>query len=132
MRIGIDYRILAVGSRLVNRGMGRYTQQQLRAVLEVDAENEYVLLCNAGADRSLIEPALRVAPNVTIRSFPGAADVSYPAVADRTTALRRAEEYQDWVDAQGIDLYHATPRSCCTSPSWPASTSARWWPRSTT
>jgi len=108
MRIGIDYRILAVGSRLVNRGMGRYTQQQLRAVLGVDADNEYILLCNAGADLALIEPSVRTAPNVVVRSFPGEPGAAYPATADRATALRRAEEYQDWVWAQGIDLYHAT------------------------
>lgn len=108
MRVGVDYRILAVGRRLIDRGMPRYTQQQLRAVLDLETDDEYVLLCNADDDLGLIDPAIRTSPNVLVRSFPGSSNPPYPQQGDPATHLRRAEEYQDWIWAQGIDLYHAT------------------------
>ena len=108
MRVGIDYRILAVGSRLIDRGMPRYTQQQVRAVLDVDTDDEFVLLCNADDDLGLIDPLIRTSPNVLVRSFPGSSNPPYPQQGDPATHLRRAEEYQDWIWGQGIDLYHAT------------------------
>ena len=100
MRVGIDYRILAVGEDLIQRGMGRYTQQQLRAVLGVDADNDYVLLCEQDADLSLIDGAIRRAPNVVVRKGP-------PRSGD-PLSLRSAAEYEDWIDGLGIDVYHAT------------------------
>lgn len=100
MRVGIDYRILAVGEQLIQRGMGRYTQQQLRAVLQVDAENTYVLLCEHDADLSLIDPAIRRAPNVVVRKGPKS--------TGEPLSLRSAAEYEDWIEALGIDVYHAT------------------------
>lgn len=99
MRVGIDYRILAVGGQLIQRGMGRYTQQQLRAVLEVDRENEYVLLCEHDADLSLVDPVVRRAPNVVVRRGP-----------ERTgdpMSLRSAAAYEDWIDGLDVDVYHA-------------------------
>ena len=42
MRIAIDYRVMSTDA--ADRGMGRYTQQQLAAVLEHDRENEYLVL----------------------------------------------------------------------------------------
>ena len=54
MRIGIDYLMLSAGINTVNRGLGRYTQQQLREVLRQDTENEYVLFCRDDANLSLI------------------------------------------------------------------------------
>ncbi|MDQ4132797.1 MAG: FkbM family methyltransferase [Actinomycetota bacterium] len=107
MRIGVDYRILAVGRELINRGMSRFTQQQLRAVLGVDDENQYVLLCLPGSDLTLIDPVIRRAPNVSIEHFP-ALDERDPTVGDPGTFLRRAEDYQQWIQRQGIDLYHST------------------------
>jgi glycosyltransferase involved in cell wall biosynthesis len=100
MRVGIDYRILAVGEQLIQRGMGRYTQQQLRALLQVDAENTYVLLCEQDADLSLIDPAIRRAANVVVRNG--------PETTGDPLSLRSAAEYEDWIDALGIDVYHAT------------------------
>ena len=69
MRVGIDYRILSVGPALVTRGMGRYTQQQLRAVLDADDRNEYVLLANRGNDLSLIVPEVLEAENTSIEVY---------------------------------------------------------------
>jgi FkbM family methyltransferase len=107
VRIGVDYRILTVGPELLSRGIGRYTQQQLRAVLQRDSENEYVLLCNSGTDLSLIDAAARRAPNVSVREFPAHLQDGKP-IGDPSTMLRHAEEYQDWVYRQDIDLFHAT------------------------
>ena len=100
MRVGIDYRILAVGEDLIQRGMGRYTQQQLRAVLAVDGDDEFVLLCEADADLSLIDPAVRGAPNVAVRRG--------PARTGDPLSLRAVSEYEDWVDGLDLDVYHAT------------------------
>ena len=105
MRVGIDYQILALGPELITRGMGRYTQQQLREVLAVDTDNEYVLLCDRGADLSLIDPVVRDAGNVDIRCYTPPRDASPD---DSGSVLRLAEHYQDWVYRQGVDLYHAT------------------------
>lgn len=106
MRVGVDYRILAVGNGLIRRGLGRFTQQQLRAVLAVDASNEYVLLCPPAADRFLVDPVIRRAPNVSIRHLP--VDL-VPAIGDGwASRLRRAEQFQEWVLGEGIDVFHAT------------------------
>src|SRR5215510_13163499 len=59
MRIAVDYRILAVGAAQMTRGMPRFTQQQLRSVLALDPDNEYLLLTRAGDDLSLIGPQIR-------------------------------------------------------------------------
>jgi len=108
MRVGIDYRILAVGDRLMSRGMPRFTQQQVRAVLQAGSDDEYLLLYSLGADLSLIDPDIRTAPNVTLRCFPQALSGSYPEQADPKSLLRRSEEYLDWLWSQDLDLYHAT------------------------
>lgn len=106
MRVGVDYRILSVGNGLIRRGLGRFTQQQLRAVLAVDPTNEYVLICPPGANRSLIDPAIRRAPNVSIRHLPVEL---VPAIGSGwATRLQRAEQFERWVLDQGIDVYHAT------------------------
>ena len=106
MRVGVDYRILAVGNGLIRRGLGRFTQQQLRAVLALDPANEYVLICPPGANRFLIDAAVRRAPNVSIRHLP--VDL-VPAIGDGwPTRLQRAEQFERWVLDQGIDVYHAT------------------------
>ncbi|MDQ6910453.1 MAG: glycosyltransferase [Actinomycetota bacterium] len=104
MRVGIDYRILAVGPGLINRGMPRFTQQQLAAVLDIDDASEYVLLCNPGTDLDLIRGDIRAAPNVEIRVLTPTSAIE-PSDA---TALERAEVYQQWIRDLGIDVFHAT------------------------
>lgn len=105
MRVAIDFRILAVGPGLINRGMVRFTQQQLRNVVAEDSANEYVLLCRRGDDLSLIDPELWAAPSVSVCHPPG---WSAGAPADHTSLLRRSAELQDWLCQQDVDLYHAT------------------------
>jgi glycosyltransferase involved in cell wall biosynthesis len=109
VRLGIDYRLLASRENLVNRGIGRYTQQQLREVLALDHDNEYVLLCPPGADVSLVLPEIRGAANVSMAFGPLSA-VAPPAgdPYDRRGLLRRSAEYQDWVHGLGVDIYHST------------------------
>lgn len=106
MRIGIDYRVLAVGPQLITRGMGRYTQQQLREVLRLAPDDEFVLLCNPGVDFGLIDRAVRDSENVSIEVFVPA-ELGEPP-GDFGALLRRAEHYQDWIYRKGIDVYHAT------------------------
>ncbi|MDQ3896402.1 MAG: glycosyltransferase, partial [Actinomycetota bacterium] len=103
MRIGVDFRILAVGREWMNRGMGRFTQQQLAAVLAIDTDDEYVVICPPGADLSLLKDEIRAAPSVVVREWPGPAAAPGPE-----TLLRRAEEYEAWIASLGIDVYHAT------------------------
>lgn len=111
MRIGIDYQILALGPELITRGMGRYTQQQLREVLAVDRANEYLLLCDAAADLSLIDPAVLAAPNVDLACYPK----PRTQVTEANT-LELAEHYLGWAAGLGLDLYHATAPLMLTGP----------------
>jgi len=108
MRVGVDYRILSTGTYLMRRGMGRYTQQQLRAVLEIDSDNDYVLLCPPGADLRLVDPVVLGAPNVSTATM----EPTPPAEA----GLRGAEEFQSWIAGLGIDLFHATTPFQLTDP----------------
>lgn len=107
MRVGIDFRILVVGPDLITRGMGRYTQQQLLAVLSADDRNEYVLLCNRGNDTSLIAPGILGAPNVSIEFYAPPAGLPWH-VEHPDALLRVAEHYQDWIYRQGLDVWHCT------------------------
>jgi len=106
VRIAVDYRILVVGPSSIHRGMGRFTQQQLREVLRLDTENEYILPCFPGSDESLIDPAIRAAPNSEVRALPDGMRIT-GSPDEPATALRRAAEFQDWVYAQDVDLFHA-------------------------
>lgn len=106
MRIGIDYRFLSEGPYRARRGMGRFTQQQLREVLQVDSLNDYVLCCPSGADTSLIDPEILSAPNTAIRHVPPA--ITQPSPAHGDDALERAEMFQAWIGDSGFDLFHAT------------------------
>ncbi|HET9050398.1 MAG TPA: glycosyltransferase family 1 protein, partial [Candidatus Dormibacteraeota bacterium] len=114
MRIGIDYRILGVGPQLITRGMGRYTQQQLREVLRVDQDDEYVLLCNRGDDLSLVDAEIRDAENVSVRYFDASLQRLERLGAEGT--LRRTERFQAWVHSLDLDLYHATTPLALTEP----------------
>lgn len=105
MRVGVDFRILAIGPELINRGMPRFTQQQLRHVVAMDTANEYLLLCRRGDDLSLIDPTLWSSPNVSICHPPG---WSVDPPGGQATLLRRSAEFQDWLCDQGVSLYHVT------------------------
>jgi len=107
MRIGIDYRMLASGIS-VNRGMGRYTQQQLREVLKLDTRNEYVLFCPQQSDLSLILPEIRNAPNVSLAADGISISAKLESLNRPENVLVDAEEFQEWICRQKIDLFHAT------------------------
>jgi len=107
MRIAVDYRILVVGPSSIHRGMGRFTQQQLREVLRVDPDNEYVLVCYADSDTSLVLPEIAAAPNVEVRRLPPGTRLT-GVDGEAASALRRASEFQEWIHRLGVDLFHAT------------------------
>ena len=107
MRIGVDFRILAVGRQWMNRGMGRFTQQQLAAALAIDTDNEYVVISPPHADLSLLKAEIRDAPSVLVRESPGP-EGGVARAGDTATLLRRAEQYEAWLSGLGIDVYHAT------------------------
>ena len=104
MRVGVDFRILAVGREWMNRGMGRYTQQQLAAVLAADTGDEFVIICPPGADMSLVKDEIRFSPAVSIKEWAGGEPES---VDDTGSLLQRGAAYEEWIGAAGIDVYHA-------------------------
>lgn len=108
MRVGIDYHLLAQGPGLITRGMGRYTGQQLRAVLAAETQNRYVLLCDARADLTLIDPRVADDERVEIALYAAPAGAGPSAGAAEADLLARAEHFQAWVQRQGVDVYHAT------------------------
>lgn len=118
LRIGIDFRFLSSNEGVINRGTGRYTQQQLREVLRLDQTNEYVLILMPGANRSLILPEIRAAHNLSI------ATAHYPALkrdenpCELTGLLRHSAEFQEWVYRMGLDVYHATMPMLRDLPVW--------------
>lgn len=103
MRVGVDFRILAVGRDWMNRGMGRYTQQQLAAVLSVDTENSYVVVCPSGADLSILKDEIRHSPAVEVAEWAGG-----DGGTGTDSLLERAEAYEAWIAGAGIDVYHST------------------------
>jgi glycosyltransferase involved in cell wall biosynthesis/SAM-dependent methyltransferase len=108
MRIGVDYRMLSAGKNTVNRGMGRYTQQQIREALRLDSQNDYVLLCNIDADETLILPEIRSAPNVQVARYTPSPPWTKETPNPTEHVLRLSEQYQEWIYRQHIDIYHAT------------------------
>lgn len=108
MRIGIDYRMLSTGRMAVHRGMGRYTQQQLREVLRHDPANEYVLFFRADADASAILPEIAGAPNVSRALLPPLGGLRGEHLNRPEHLLRAAADLERAVEAQRLDLFHAT------------------------
>ena len=104
MRVGVDFRILAVGREWMNRGMGRYTQQQLAAVLAADTGDEFVIICPPGADLSLVKDEIRFSPAVSVQEWAG----DLESANDSGSLLKRGAAYEEWIGAAGIDVYHAT------------------------
>lgn len=107
MRVGVDFRILAVGREWMNRGMGRYTQQQLAAVLALDQDDEYVVVCPPAADLSLVKDEIRNSPAVVLSEYAGC-DGATVTDGDTGSLLRRSEHYEAWIAGEGIDVYHSS------------------------
>lgn len=107
MRIGIDFRMLCCGRITVNRGMGRYTQQQLREVLRLGAAHDYVLLLPADHDPALLLPEIAAAPNVARVELPP--ELAAPRRGDAPQdVLRHAAQLSGILADLELDLYHAT------------------------
>lgn len=108
MRIAIDYRILSLLPAWQTRGIPRYTQQQVREVLRVDHENEYLLLVPRGYDPARIIPEIRSAPNLSIRAFTWSSRVPPDAAAASAhLTLRKTEEFQTWLVRERVDVFHS-------------------------
>lgn len=106
MRIAVDCRVLS--TEAADRGMGRYTQHQLREVLRIDTENEYILVCRPEIKASRILPEIRSAPNTRISrlKLPGFGNGENPDLPENV--LRFSAEFQQYLYEQEIDLYHST------------------------
>jgi glycosyltransferase involved in cell wall biosynthesis len=91
-----------------DRGMGRYTQQQLEAVLDGDRENEYVVMLFPGCREDVISRTVAAADNVVLER------VSVPTLANgilgvpEGEVLRFSAELQRWLFERDVDVYHAT------------------------
>lgn len=108
MRIGLDFRWLSAGDLVVHRGMGRYTQQQLREVLRLGRRHEYVLFCREDADFGALLPEIAAAPEVSIASLPPLAGRGWQELNRPADVLRATDELQRAIDAHGVDLFHLT------------------------
>lgn len=104
MRIGIDYRLLSIGAAVLNRGMGRYIQQQIRAVVKLDTAHTYVLVCDPHTDVNHIPPDIRDTPNVSVV----AASVDSRRVHTAKQATRYSQAFQAWLAGQRLDVFHLT------------------------
>ncbi|HBL26096.1 MAG TPA: hypothetical protein DD490_04590, partial [Acidobacteria bacterium] len=100
MRVGIDFRMLSAGGLVVRRGMGRYTQQQVREVLGRGGDEELVLFCREDADVAALLPEIAASPRVSIATLP-----PFDRSAD---VLGATEELQRAIDRQGVDVFHLT------------------------
>jgi glycosyltransferase involved in cell wall biosynthesis/SAM-dependent methyltransferase len=106
MRIGLDFRFLSYGRSALNRGVGRYSQQQLREVLRLDHQNQYVLVCRPDADKSSLDPAIAAAKNVSTVKIPAALCKPNPAAYQAGEYLQTGSKFQRWLDQLDLDLYH--------------------------
>src|SRR5260370_3394 len=117
MRIAIDFRMLSCGRALVNRGMGRFTQQQLREVLRHGAAHEYILLLLPDHDPALLLPEIAGAPSVTRVELPRA--LAGPRQGDAPQdVLRHAAQLSGILADLDVDLYHATTPFLAADPAF--------------
>lgn len=108
LRIGVDFRFLGVGRRGLERGIPRFTQEQLQAVLALDSESTYLLLCDLDADLGAIRPEIKRAPNVQVVCGPEDAVWRSKPWNHRATMLAKSSVYQRWLEGLRLDVYHAT------------------------
>jgi glycosyltransferase involved in cell wall biosynthesis len=108
MRIGLDFRLLSSSGLAIHRGIGRYTQQQLREVLRLDARNEYVLFCREDADFGALLPEIAAAPNVAFSLLPPLEGRTGEELNRPEDVLRATEELERAIAAQELDVFHLT------------------------
>lgn len=113
MRIGIDFRLLSAGGLTIHRGTGRYTQQQVREVLRLDAGHEgagheIVLFCREDADFAALLPEIAASPRVSFAPLAPLAGRPWHELNRPEEVLRATEELQRAIDAQELDVFHLT------------------------
>ncbi|HEX6537885.1 MAG TPA: glycosyltransferase family 1 protein [Candidatus Dormibacteraeota bacterium] len=108
MRIGLDFHFLAIPRHGLVRGIPRFAQEQLQAVLELDSDNTYLLLCDAGVDVEAVRSEIRMAPNTHLMCAPDSLAPSWPRIADNRTLLSRFSAYLRWLEGLQLDLFHTT------------------------
>jgi glycosyltransferase involved in cell wall biosynthesis len=108
MRIGLDFRLLSAGGRTIHRGTGRYTQQQLREALRLDATHEYVLFCREDADFGALLPEIAAAPRVSIATLPPLEGRKWHELNRPEGVLRATEELRREIAARELDVFHLT------------------------
>jgi glycosyltransferase involved in cell wall biosynthesis len=106
MRIAFDYRVLS--TEAANRGMGRYTQQQLRETLKYDEQNEYIVLCYPYIKKDLIFPEISASEKVKFIDMPFSEINNLVHNIPLESTLTYSSKFQDFLYSQKIDLYHAT------------------------
>lgn len=106
MRIAIDFRVMS--TEAANRGMGRYTQQQLREVLRRDTTNEYFILTYPGIRKTLIDPEVSSSSRVQFL-FIDLNEINNDGLSlNREKVYEYSGKFQEILYKKKIDLYHAT------------------------
>lgn len=108
MRIGLDFRLLSAGGLTLRRGTGRFTQQQLREVVRLGPEHDYVLFCREDADFGALLPEIAASPSVTISLLPPLSGRTSGELNRPDSVLRGTDELQRALDAQELDVFHLT------------------------
>jgi glycosyltransferase involved in cell wall biosynthesis/SAM-dependent methyltransferase len=115
MRIGVDFRFLSIGRSAVNRGVGRYTQQQVVEVIRIAREHDFVLAVRSDAELDCLRTEIRSAANVEIAEIPKR--LCPPALTQpASTTLQRWSEFQGWLLDQDLDVFHVTVPFLPTEP----------------
>lgn len=105
MRIAVDLRSLSTEAS--RRGMGKYTQQQLEAVLRVDTKNQYIGVLHYGLDRGLDLTYLRSRPNFRFVAIN--LDIDYLSkILTISDQFRYIDTLNDLLSAHRIDVFHHT------------------------
>ena len=108
MRIGLDFRFLALERQGHVRGIAQFTQEQTRSTLRIDSANTYLLLCDPGTNIDSIHAEIRSAPNAHVVCAPAELGSSMPRNDSRQVLLARFALYMRWLEDLRLDLFHAT------------------------
>jgi glycosyltransferase involved in cell wall biosynthesis len=107
MRIAVDFK--AVSSEAAMRGMGRYTQQQVREILALDPDIEVFLLMHGFIPKENVLFDWNAFPNVHVIpvSIDGH-DVDYRQMPSFDTVLAYSHRLQHLLKQLKIDIFHST------------------------
>lgn len=104
MRIAVDLR--SFSSEASRRGMGKYTQQQLEAVLHVDSTNQYIGILYDGIDSSLDLRYFWSRPNFSF--VPLNAGIKVNSLIPAAEYFRYINSLNELLAALRIDVFHHT------------------------